>query len=101
MALYKMVDEALLFPFQYIESTGLEANHLTKDEDKAVNERGKPKTEYASLWKGQGRLLYESKADYDKLSDADKAKAFWLTDSNLLARYLDKGAIEKVENYSK
>jgi hypothetical protein len=101
MALYKQLHNALLFPYQYVESTGSEAKHFTKDDDKALNERGKPKMEYASLWSGQNRLLYENKADYDQLSDADKANAFWATDSNLLARFEERGAIEKVENYSK
>jgi hypothetical protein len=101
MALYKQTVEVLLFPYQYLESTGQEAGHLTNNDDKAVNDRGKPKTEYINLWQGQNRLLYESKADFDKLSDSDKATAFWAHDSNVLAHYESKGALEKVENYEK
>jgi hypothetical protein len=101
MALYKQTVQALLFPYQYLESTGAEANHLDKDEDKAVNERGKPKTEYASLWQNQNRIIYENKSDYDKLSDEDKATAFWATDPAAVKRYEEKGAIEKIENYEK
>jgi hypothetical protein len=101
MALYRQKEQALLFPFQYEESTGKEATHATKDEDKAVNERGKPKTEFANLWQGQGRILYENKSDFDKLSDADKENAFWASDSAALKRYEDKGAVEKIEDYEK
>lgn len=97
MAIYKQVDEALLFPYQYDEETGGEAKHDSKKEDLAVNERGKPKTEFASLLKQQGRYLYETATDFNKFSDADAANAFYASDKNLLKRYLDKGAIEKVD----
>ncbi len=100
MAIYKMVEETLLFPYTFVEATGAEAKHDTSKDDLAVNERGKPKTEYANLRRNQTRYLYETKADFEKMSDADKANAFYASDQRMLNRYADKGAIEKVD-YSK
>lgn len=100
MAIYKMVEETLLFPYAYVEATGAEAKHDEEKVDLALSEQGKPKTEYANLRRGEGRYLYENKADFDKLNDSHKSTAFYVSDQRLLKRYVDKGALQKV-NYSK
>ncbi len=93
MAIYSVVQEVLLFPYTYLESTGDEAKHDTAEEDLAVDERGNPKREYAAIKKSEGRLLYEDSTDWDKLTNAEKEKAFYASNPGILSRYVAGDAV--------
>lgn len=85
--------QALLFPYQFLAANGAEARHDTTAADKAVDERGTPKKEYALITRRENRLLYENATDWGNLSADEKTRAFWASDSALLTRYTNKGVI--------
>lgn len=97
MAIYKLTQEVALFPYTYTEDTGEESKHDTKADALAVNERGKPKMEYLTLRRLEGRLLYETATDFNKMTDADKKNAFYVSDTNALNKYAKSGVVEKVD----
>ncbi len=86
--------EVLLFPFQYLAVNGAEARHDTVIGDKAVDERGTPKTEYALIKRNENRIFYDAAADYDALTADQKSRAFWLYgNTGLRDRYINRGVI--------
>lgn len=97
MAVYKVVQERVLLPFQYVEATGEEAKHDTDVKELDVNEKGNPQTAMATLERRSGRLIYQNKTDYGKLSEEDQATAFYAHDKYSVNRLEKKGAIEKVD----
>src|SRR5215213_9399361 len=70
---YRVKDERLIAPHRYTESTGAIADHSTSEDELAVNERGAPLEAFRIV--GKGDILYQDEADYNSLSDEDKAGA--------------------------
>lgn len=97
MAVYKVVQERVLLPYQYLENTGEEASHDTDAKTLAVNERGNPETAVATLERRTGRLIYQTKTDFGKLDEDEQASAFYAHDKYSVNRLEKKGAIEKVD----
>lgn len=98
MAVYKQVSERLLLPYHYIAASGMEANHDTNADALSVNERGNPETAIVTLEKRNDRVIYQSAADFDSLSEEEQASAFYAFDEYSVNRMERKGAIEKVSD---
>ncbi len=98
MAIYRFnpntKHEIVLVPYQYIAATGNEARHNTPLADKAVDERGNPKTEYSLVRRSENRLLYTAAADYDTTMTADqRSRALWVPSAAPLDRFVAKGSL--------
>lgn len=97
MAIYKLAMQKVMMPYHYLSSTGLEADHTASVNDKAVDERGNPKSALVAIDIREDRLLYQNDSDYNLLSDEEKANAFYVTDDAALNRLIHFGALESVE----
>lgn len=88
MAIYKVAADRVLLPYKYLADSGLPADHDTDDADLAVDERGRPKTSIATV--RRGTFVYQTKADYGKLTDEQKGNSFYCDNKHAVNRLVAK-----------
>lgn len=88
MAVYEVVQERLLLPYKYEADTGVPARHDTPKADLAVDERGHAEQAIGRL--DRGALIYQTKGDFGKLSEAQKATARYCDNKTAINSLLNR-----------